>query len=276
MKGIVKDESGRPIKGAKISIRNKRKDVQTAVDGDYWRLLLPGDYEVNASAHGYVSSTKKAKVEDAPATQINFVLKKVSSPHVERQYDQMAHAGEKPGTGVIPGPLFGAGFPGRNIRPSGGGLTTSRLPINQGGSNMGFGDYGNLATAGAGDGAVPAQPLQNGPIGMSDEMSDPVGHLENALDSSPNVGILPSARVEDGIISNYQSEATLPKLNSITGIDAMSSNAIERFKTTSSQASPAMQGRNLDSIAMSSPFESNARDYLDGQYSARNAQLRIR
>ena len=276
MKGIVKDESGQPIKGAKISIGKKGKDVKTAVDGDYWRLLLPGDYEVTASARGYVSSIKKAKVEDAPATQINFVLKKVNSLHIERQYDQMAHAGEKPGTGVIPGPLFGAGFPGRNMRPSGGGLATSRLPLNQDGSNTGLGDYGNLATAGAGDGAVPAQPLQDGPIGMSDEMSNPVGHLENALDSSPNVGILPNARVEDGIVSNYQSEATLPKLNSITGIDAMSSNAIERFKTTSNQASPAMQGRNLDSIAMSSPFESNARDYLDGQYSTRNTQLGIR
>ena len=274
VKGVVKDESGQPIKDAKISIRNREKDVKTAVDGDYWRLLLPGDYEVTASARGYVSSTKKAKVEDAPATQVNFVLKKVNPQHRERQYDQMTHAGEKPGTGVIPGPLFGAGFPGGNMRPSGGGLATSGLPINQDKGNMGMGDYGNLATAGAGDGAVPAQPLQDGPIGMSDEMSNPIGHLENALDSYPNVGILPNSRVEDGLISNYQT--TLPKLNSITGIDAMNSNAIERFRTTSNQASPAVQGRNLDSIAMSSPFESNARDYLDGQYSARNTQLRIR
>ncbi len=251
--------------------------MKTAVDGDYWRLLLPGEYEVIASAHGYISSTKKTKVEDAPASQINFVLKKVNSHYKLRQYDQMAHAGEKPGTGVIPGPLFGAGFPGRNTRPSGGGQALSGI-VNQGVGNMGWGRYGNLATAGAGDGAVPAQTLQDGPTGMSDEMSNPVGHLETGLDSSPNVGILPGSRIEDGInaMSNYQRETTLPKLNSMTGIDAMGSNAIERFTTTTNQASPAIQGENIDSIAMSSPYESNARDYLDGQYSTRNTQLGMR
>ena len=247
--------------------------MTTAVDGDYWRLLLPGEYEVTASAHGYIRSTKKAKVEDAPATQINFILKKVNSLHKNQQYDQMAHAAEKPGTGVIPGPLFGgAGFPGRNIHTSGGGLATSSI-TNQGGSQMGLGGYGSLATAGAGDGAVPAQTMQDGPTGMSDEMSDPIGHLETGLDSSPNVGVLPSAtRIEDGLIANYQNEETLPKLNGMTGIDAMGSNAMERF-TNTNQASPAIQGGNLDSIAMSSPYESNARDYLDGQYSARNSQF---
>lgn len=281
MKGIVKDESGKPIKGATISVKNRHKDVKTAVDGDYWRLLLPGVYDVTASLHGYISSTKKAKVEDAPASIINFVLKKGDTKFKTSQYDQMAHAGEKPGTGVIPGPLFRAGFPGGNSRPSGlmfgglpsGGQGTNGVMNQDEGGNMGLGDYGNLATAGAGDGAFPEQTLPDGPTGMSDEMSNPVGHLENGLDSLPNVGVFPNARVEDGAISNYQSENTLPKLNSMTGIDAMSPNALERFATTTNEASPAAQGGNLDTIAMTSPYESNARDYMDGQYSARNTQF---
>ena len=277
VKGVVKDESGQPIREAKISIKNKRKDVKTAVDGDYWRLLLPGEYEVTASARGYVSSTKKAKVEDAPATEINFVLKKANARQYKtREYDQMKHVGEKPGTGVIPGPLFGAGFPGKDIRPGGGGQLTNGI-TNQGAGNMGWGNYGNLPIAGAGDGAVPAQTLQDGPTGMTDEMSNPVGHLEAGLDSSPNVGIFPGARVEDGIMSNYQSESTLPKLNSMTGIDAMGSNALERFTGNTNQARPAIRGGSLDSIAMSSPYESNARDYVDGQYSMdRNTQFGMR
>ena len=233
---------------------------------------------MTASAHGYISSTKKAKVEDAPATQINFVLKKVTTHQRKaHQYDQMQHAGDKPGTGVIPGPLFGAGFPGKGIPPSVGGMVggqTTNGITNQGAGNLGWGNYGNPPIAGAGDGAVPSQTLQDGPTGMSDEMSNPVGHLEDGLDSSPNVGIFPGARVEDGVMSNYQSDSTLPKLNSVTGIDATGSDSLERFTGNTNQARPAIQGESLDSIAMSSPYESNARDYLDGQlYSDRNTQF---
>ena len=273
--GMVKDELGRPIKGARISVKNRRKFVKTANDGDYWRLLLPGEYEITASANGYSSSTKKAKVEDAPATQVNFVLKRAGLQSVStKEYDQMAHAGEKPGTGVIPGPLFRGGFP--NDNPGNGvGFSNYNIP-NQGGLGFDIGEsnQGGVSAPGAGDGAVPSShSFQDGPTGMSDEVENPVGHLENGLQSAPNVGVLPESRVEDGYIAEAQSEATLPKLDSLTGIDAL---GVSNRMGNIAENKPVSVGGNLDSMAMSSPFESNSRDYLDGQYSGKNVEIGMR
>ncbi|KAM9426299.1 carboxypeptidase Z-like [Pholidichthys leucotaenia] len=78
IKGIVKDEEGNGIKGAKISIRGIRHDITTAENGDYWRLLTPGIHIVSASAHGYSRATKKVHLPRHMATagQVDFVLKK--------------------------------------------------------------------------------------------------------------------------------------------------------------------------------------------------------
>lgn len=44
----------------------------SGVDGDYFRLLLPGTYTVTASAPGYVSSTSTVTVGPAEAIQVCF------------------------------------------------------------------------------------------------------------------------------------------------------------------------------------------------------------
>lgn len=44
------------------------------VDGDYFRLLLPGTYKVTASASGYIPSTSTVTVGPAEATQVCFTL----------------------------------------------------------------------------------------------------------------------------------------------------------------------------------------------------------
>ncbi|KAG8441009.1 hypothetical protein GDO86_006663, partial [Hymenochirus boettgeri] len=75
IKGIVTDREGEPIANATISISEINHDVKTASNGDYWRILNPGEYRVTVRAEGYTQSTKICSVGyDIGATHCNFVL----------------------------------------------------------------------------------------------------------------------------------------------------------------------------------------------------------
>ncbi|EDO41722.1 predicted protein, partial [Nematostella vectensis] len=76
VKGFVKDTQGVPIPGARISVEGHKKDIFTASDGDFWRLLNPGDYKVTAFADGFEDQTKTVTVNKGPATEVEFDLKK--------------------------------------------------------------------------------------------------------------------------------------------------------------------------------------------------------
>lgn len=50
-----------------------------ASDGDYWRLLNPGEYVVTAKAEGFITSTKNCMVGyDMGATRCDFTLTKTN------------------------------------------------------------------------------------------------------------------------------------------------------------------------------------------------------
>ncbi|XP_033886517.2 inactive carboxypeptidase-like protein X2 [Acipenser ruthenus] len=94
IKGIIRDPQGRGIANAIISVEGINHDIQTAADGDYWRLLNPGEYKVTARAEGYSSSTKVCEVGyDMGATQCDFVM---SRTNLSRIKEIMEKFGKQP------------------------------------------------------------------------------------------------------------------------------------------------------------------------------------
>lgn len=76
--GFVTDEDGKGISGARISISNRRHDIFSAKDGDYWRLLVPGAYDVTATSVGHEPETKSIIVDNGEATKVDFKLKRLT------------------------------------------------------------------------------------------------------------------------------------------------------------------------------------------------------
>ncbi|KAB7502328.1 Carboxypeptidase D [Armadillidium nasatum] len=74
IKGFVKDENQNPINGARIQVHEAGKVVTTAIDGDYWRPVIPGVYQVSAMAKGYATQTKSVTVNIGEVTQVDFNL----------------------------------------------------------------------------------------------------------------------------------------------------------------------------------------------------------
>jgi len=88
VKGFVLDANNQPISHAFISAKNVtsgkevRHNVSSAHDGDYWRLLTDGVYDITASAPGYESVTHRVQVVNHPmqgAVVQNFTLPLKSS-----------------------------------------------------------------------------------------------------------------------------------------------------------------------------------------------------
>ncbi|XP_062430462.1 probable carboxypeptidase X1 [Rhea pennata] len=80
IKGVVRDaDTDRGIADAIISVDGINHDVRTAFDGDYWRLLNPGEYEVTARAAGYEAARRPCRVsfENVP-TPCSFRLAKTA------------------------------------------------------------------------------------------------------------------------------------------------------------------------------------------------------
>ena len=77
IRGFVRDEEGRPVRDAIVTVEGRNYQVKTAEHGDYWRLLTPGHYKVTVSAPGRASQTQLVEVKpNEQATVINFTASK--------------------------------------------------------------------------------------------------------------------------------------------------------------------------------------------------------
>jgi len=57
IKGEVIDaETGNYVQNARVKIRGNGKVIRTTRDGEFWRLLVPGEHVLTVSANGYESS----------------------------------------------------------------------------------------------------------------------------------------------------------------------------------------------------------------------------
>ena len=72
--GTVRDLSGNFLAGAHVSVGKGRKVVKTAEEGDYWRLLNPGMYEVTVSLAGIQGTVSRSVRVGSNPTRVDFVL----------------------------------------------------------------------------------------------------------------------------------------------------------------------------------------------------------
>ena len=51
--------------------------MRSARDGDYWRLLVPGEYNVEVRKRGYFPITKVVRVSDDQAANVDFSMQPI-------------------------------------------------------------------------------------------------------------------------------------------------------------------------------------------------------
>ena len=84
--GLVTSNTGRPLK-ASISVQDCNKIVYSDLEvGDYYRLLLPGTYNITAYAEGYEPQTVQVTVPLSGSIEYNFALNPAVTVDLKGQF----------------------------------------------------------------------------------------------------------------------------------------------------------------------------------------------
>jgi carboxypeptidase D len=87
VKGFVRSSIGTLIKHAAISIDNIQHVTYTSNDGDYFRLLKPGKYNITASAKGYEPVTAEIIVPESGSLIYNINMMRNDPQHWSSAFD---------------------------------------------------------------------------------------------------------------------------------------------------------------------------------------------
>ena len=74
VKGFVKDTEGMAVPNATIAVLDRDHNITATGQGEYWRLLVPGVYQMLVTAPGHHSQLKNVTVRSGRAVQVNFTL----------------------------------------------------------------------------------------------------------------------------------------------------------------------------------------------------------
>ncbi|XP_045503129.1 carboxypeptidase D isoform X1 [Colias croceus] len=85
--GFVHSHIGHRLANVTISVAGINHNVKTAKDGDYWRLLVPGMYNITASKDGYENITEQVTVPANGSVSLNFTLMPDDPQHWSSAYD---------------------------------------------------------------------------------------------------------------------------------------------------------------------------------------------
>jgi carboxypeptidase D len=93
--GFVKTVDGLPVAKPVISVSGIEKNVTGTENGEYWRLLAPGTYELTFSAENFVPKTKEVTLVNASSSSspvVNVTLLRPSDQSAEKSaQERMMH-----------------------------------------------------------------------------------------------------------------------------------------------------------------------------------------
>ena len=78
VKGTITDDNGNKVPNATITVMGVDHEIQGTADGEYWRLLAPGDYTIIVEADGMEFKKEKVTItnsDKSSAAILNFELK---------------------------------------------------------------------------------------------------------------------------------------------------------------------------------------------------------